>query len=269
MDSHKAKIQLIITKSLPIIGILTGFYMTAVVNIISWNKAYAVFAKDTFIDRKTYMLQPLDTYFEGLLHKYNRRGWELNETIHRHDYEESTSIKGLRRLGDSRTWTIPLSIENVQKPTFPDFVLEHTTFTMRRVADQDWAEPGYPPCASYQISTKLFQHVALRHQFSVAQHTAEGMHGWIWYLAHRLDQHAMLQLMAMPPQERPEWFRRGQDNIGLMFTRLLSEQDGNAIRDFKHPDYWKYVDDKLPVWYKPWRAAYIAKIPDAVENLFP
>lgn len=75
------KIQLTSTQRMAIIGILTGFYITAIVNVISWDKAYAVFARDTFIDRKSYMLKPIDEYFERLMYKYTRLGWRMEEIM--------------------------------------------------------------------------------------------------------------------------------------------------------------------------------------------
>ncbi len=183
------------------LGILTGFYMTAVLNVISWNKAYAVFAKETFIDRKTYMLQPLlDEYFGELLRKYNRRGWQHEEILSDEDDHETTSIYSMRRLGDKFTWVVPLSIDGVQKPSRPDFVLEHTTFTM---------DAGHPSSTSYQISAIKFEHVALQYRYVIPQsrtfHKANQI-SWICFLARRLHRHGMLQLEAMKPQDRPEWF---------------------------------------------------------------
>ena len=55
--SDASRIQLFVARDLALQGILQGLYMTAVLNIITWNKAYALFARDTFVRRKSYMLK--------------------------------------------------------------------------------------------------------------------------------------------------------------------------------------------------------------------
>ena len=249
-------------------GILTGFYMTAVLNVISWNKAYAVFPKDTFIGRKTYMLQPLDAYFEKLLHKYNHRGWQPEEILWSEDDQHTTSIKPTRRLGGNVTWVVPLSIDGVQKPSQPDFVLEHTSFTMHAISRHEHQEPGYPSSTSYQISAVTFEHVALKHRYVVEEHLqAENSDQmpWICFLAHRLHRHGMLQLMATKPQDRPAWFTEAQDhNMTLMFNRLMTQDDGTAIRNFKRPEHWRHIDENIPTWYKQGRVDY--QLADTIFN---
>ncbi|KAJ9604902.1 hypothetical protein H2200_010291 [Cladophialophora chaetospira] len=255
LDPSRAKIQLIVTQHAPMLGIMTGFYMTAVVNIISWNKAYAVFAKDTFIDNRTYMLQPLDAYFEGLLHKYNHRGRQLEEIMRREDHGQSTSIQPVRRLGDRFTWVVPLPTENVQPPPQADLVLESSTFAMYWNKVQPWQEPGYATCASYQISVKKFEHVGLKHQLIVASTglDLDSQHPtWTDFLASRLNQHAKMQLIAMKPEERPEWFNQGLDDTDGMFLGLLELDDGVTIRSFKKPEGWKNFDEMIPLWFEQW-----------------
>lgn len=60
----------------PAITILSGFYTSATMNIISWNKAYSLFPKATF-SYKTYPLHPLDEYHNALHQKYIQQGWQL------------------------------------------------------------------------------------------------------------------------------------------------------------------------------------------------
>jgi hypothetical protein len=91
---------------LPVQAILRGFYTTAVVNIITWNKAYAIFPDCTFLERKTYMLKPLDDFFGSQLVKYSNRGWTTLETQWVEDKKPWHSLQDRiqRRVGDSKTW---------------------------------------------------------------------------------------------------------------------------------------------------------------------
>ena len=142
---------------MPVRGVLTGFYMTVVVNIISWDKAYSVFAKDTLIDRKTYMLKLVDAYFETLLQKYNHRGWLLEETMWEEDRSPSSSIQPIRRMGDRFTWTISLPTENLKIPKQPDLVLEYSCFSL----NPRLARPHHT--TYYIITATPFRHIALGH----------------------------------------------------------------------------------------------------------
>lgn len=49
-------------------------YTTVVVNVISWNKAYALSPRLSFIHRETYMLKPLNDYIGRAVAKYGNRG---------------------------------------------------------------------------------------------------------------------------------------------------------------------------------------------------
>lgn len=73
-DTYR-KVQIVTTEFLPLQLIIGGFYTTAFINIITWNKAYCMFAKTTFIDGETYPLVKLDTYHVPLHAKVTARGW--------------------------------------------------------------------------------------------------------------------------------------------------------------------------------------------------
>lgn len=84
----------------PVEAILTGFYGSAVMNIITWNRAYSLFPRTTFFRREMCVFRLVDSREEGQLAKYERRGWkECN--LH-----PEGEIMDARRVGDSRTWVI-------------------------------------------------------------------------------------------------------------------------------------------------------------------
>ena len=51
-----------------------SFYTTAIVNILSWNKAYAIFPLPTFVYYKSFMLEELNSRQAKKVANYARRG---------------------------------------------------------------------------------------------------------------------------------------------------------------------------------------------------
>ncbi|KAL8850395.1 MAG: hypothetical protein Q9221_004627 [Calogaya cf. arnoldii] len=109
-QDHFTEIQVITAAEVPIHAILNSFYTTVVVNIISWNKAYSVYPMTTFIQKRGYLLQPLDDYSTSLVIKYTNRGWKIQETMWPEDERLNHPIQQFRRIGDRYTWTILLNI---------------------------------------------------------------------------------------------------------------------------------------------------------------
>ena len=53
------------------------FYATAVFNFITWNAAYSIFPRSTFIHHETFPTKGMNEYFGGLHAKYKKRGWRM------------------------------------------------------------------------------------------------------------------------------------------------------------------------------------------------
>ena len=69
------KIQVIGTwNAMSLEWILRTFYTTALFNIITWNAAYAMFPRSTFLKHETFPTMPLNDYFGGLHSKWTKRG---------------------------------------------------------------------------------------------------------------------------------------------------------------------------------------------------
>ena len=227
---------------MPILATLSGFYTTALLNVISWNKAYAIFAHDTFLGQKTYMLKPMDTYFETLLRKYARRGWHWEEIMRPADHFPSTSIQPLRRLGDRFTWTLPLSTHDVERSPQLDLVLEYAFFTLRPRRSR-----SRPDTVSYLLSAQPFQHISLDHRY-----VRPGRLDWTSFLADRLCSYANMDLLAMEPEDRPAWF-----TAWPLHKRLIHPGDPvlysrKTLDGFKRPSGWRTFDDMIPTWFNQW-----------------
>jgi hypothetical protein len=79
-------------------------------NLITHNKAYSIFPRATFKDRCSLMFESKvrDSMVKAR-DKYEKRGWTFVEgyEIQQHD-PLSGFRKGIRRLGDSKCWSISL-----------------------------------------------------------------------------------------------------------------------------------------------------------------
>jgi len=136
-EGDEVKVQLIVTKAPPIEMILTSFYMTAVVNIISWDCAYSIFPDITFIKRKAYQLKAMTVYYSNLCEKYYRRGWLCLQVPRDDDRKWTLSLQtyGSRRVGDSKCWKMDLDTADVESGS-PSSLLE-LPFHISRYSDYD------------------------------------------------------------------------------------------------------------------------------------
>lgn len=236
MDSADLKVQIIITRHIPVQAILTGFYSSVVVNFFTWNKAYAIFPLPTFIHHKGYLLKPLSNHFSALLDKYSRRGWRFQEAMWPEEVSSNQPMQKTRRVGDEFTWVIPFDISNVTWSKTPDLALEYVSF---RLEDEDRAETTY-----HTIIAKPFVSDVLRHEYLL------GDSSWMGFLGKRVDELARMELYKVKPEARPQGF---QDTIGRVFAMY------RYMGSFEKPDSWTYWDDQIPKWYQAWRHAETAK----------
>jgi hypothetical protein len=97
-----AKIQVLTTWWSPVDAIVTTFYSTAVVNIITGYAAYSLFPKATFVDGRMFLLKKARTEAERKgVEKYERRGFELCPIT-----EGVEELRVVRKLYDKYAWRI-------------------------------------------------------------------------------------------------------------------------------------------------------------------
>lgn len=98
--SDGAKIQIMTTRRNVVDAVVTTFYTTAVVNIITGYAAYSMFPKATFVDARMYLLKEARSEREKRgIEKYSNRGFELCPV--------TTGIEELqvvRKLDDEYSW---------------------------------------------------------------------------------------------------------------------------------------------------------------------
>ena len=88
----------------PVESVVKQFYGSAIMNVITWNKAYCLFPRTTFVERGMCALRThLRKQEEEAIAKYERRGWPLL------DWSPLPELQAARRVGDSMTWVVPFT----------------------------------------------------------------------------------------------------------------------------------------------------------------
>lgn len=100
-----------------------------VVNLITHDAAYCLYPRGTLIKKVT-LAQPysLSPVMPAALEKYSRRGWDV---IHHLPLAEAFGVNasfpfGLRHVGDSLTWKIPLEPLMMDAPS----LIENNSWTV-------------------------------------------------------------------------------------------------------------------------------------------
>ncbi|KAF2806278.1 uncharacterized protein BDZ99DRAFT_523738 [Mytilinidion resinicola] len=240
--SHRPKIQIIVTKDLPIFRIVQSFYTTCVVNVISWNKAYAIYARPTFANHKTYLLRGADDIIGALLRKYSDRGWQSHDVLWPEEARSPLNpFRTPRRVGDEFTWTLPLSTTGVRTPKTPDSVLEYAQFGFSHSNDKtNFDTQTFSFQTSYHVEILPFRANVLRYEYTFTPSDSR----WCFYLGERVDRLTYLELRKMRPEERPQEFEQSIARDGEPQTRFL------YTWKFEKPAWWTYYDAEIPKWYE-------------------
>ncbi|KAJ4387135.1 hypothetical protein N0V93_007724 [Gnomoniopsis smithogilvyi] len=137
------KVQLMATNGPPCLAILRNYYMSCICNFITWNKAYSMYPKTTFVYHKTFPLLPLERRWKDLYQtyfiKYRQRGWgrmiklpiveEPGEIFSAAAWAASGPLPAIqRKVGDKFSWVMRLEIEGVTPSAIPDSVIESSGF---------------------------------------------------------------------------------------------------------------------------------------------
>jgi len=81
-------------------------------NLITHDKAYSIFPQATFEDRRSLIFVKEGDSAIKACEKYEERGWTFTEGYEIQPLNrQSPFVKGIRRLGDSKCWSISLHPE--------------------------------------------------------------------------------------------------------------------------------------------------------------
>lgn len=241
------------THSPPILDILKGFYTTLVVNIISWNKAYAIFPQPSFLYHKTYLLTPMTDWYGGMLAKYDKRGWRSQGILWPEDKASHASITQPRRLGDRFTWTIPLDTADVRRSERPDSVIEFSTFSLSEM-EQDQSNLGY-----YKIRVKMFEALTLKYDY-IFDDQGLWPSFWRYFAGERWTQLSLTELWKTNPAKRSQEL----DHIMLNKSQWESLYTKGWELERGGIELAKY-DDEIPRWYSVWEEQQASEAQSAVE----
>ncbi|EPQ60361.1 hypothetical protein GLOTRDRAFT_31372 [Gloeophyllum trabeum ATCC 11539] len=110
------KVQIILASQTPLQCIL-GFHSTIVMNLITYNAAYALYPDATFEKRRAIVMGRMRAERDiQALQKYMRRGWKFQATVPDVPIPDYFRMTMDRSVLDSYTWSIPLSLEGVEPP---------------------------------------------------------------------------------------------------------------------------------------------------------
>ena len=82
-------------------------------NLITHDKAYSLYPRPTFEERRSLVYRGNTPERERALKKYEGRGWTIVKKITKEESQDRRSAfyAGLRYLGDRKCWTVPLNPE--------------------------------------------------------------------------------------------------------------------------------------------------------------
>ncbi|KAH9948727.1 hypothetical protein B0H21DRAFT_844604 [Amylocystis lapponica] len=113
------QVQLVIASHTPM-EVILYFHSTCVMNVISYEKAYALYPRATFEERRSFICAK-DSLPQEIIEKYSTRGWEMMEWLKlpeaQRNKDNRTFRFGLRRVSDSQSWIIALDMAGVVRPS--------------------------------------------------------------------------------------------------------------------------------------------------------
>ncbi|KAI1384906.1 uncharacterized protein F4822DRAFT_416656 [Hypoxylon trugodes] len=240
-------IKIVVTSNIPLRVILHTSPTTASLNFISWNKAYSIFPRSTFLDHETLPLKPVDWQWTDLHRQYSGRGWRMRTEPIREDIQKSRKnpygIWPDRRVGDKESWVLRLDTTSVEKPSRPDFVLELSGFHIW--APFKWDVPLHERSSWLAVRTNLcvhitsfvFQSPSLRYKYTFSR---AGDQGKFWkHLGRIFSRNTLGQLMKLASN---------------YFDVILNGQQPWEVAphslEFVKPQGWDYYDDMVLTYFE-------------------
>ena len=243
------KLQVVATSHMPILTILQSFWTTAVVNVISWNKAYSIYPMATLGEHRAYIQRSLQgqPILCSFLPKYEQRGWTLfhDEPPDVRLPQPSQSIRQTRAVNDRFTLIIPLRTDGIVPAETPDYVLELSHFNIspckREIESFEGQDITYD---RYSVNTNFLVASVLKHGFVCGP-------AWRGWLGKMMDYKTLEELHKLPVSLRP-----------LDFSHLVQEPKGiHKYLNIVRPDTWKYYDYEIPELFEHWTRTMTHPLP--------
>ncbi|KAF5677105.1 hypothetical protein FCIRC_6832 [Fusarium circinatum] len=237
------------TTGLPIETILTSSSTTAMVNFITWNKAYCIFPRQTLIKHECYPLRPLDDDFGSELGELSLHGWTNRDIIWPdHVREKSLSFIPLRRVADSSSLVIALDTNSVVPQAVPDYVIELSQFEIS--GDHLQFNTGTTGFGQNQGLGQLRQDQSWESLLQNRRPIRNTAPRWSFLrtIANEFSSPALCHCYIITSSEWRDF--RDRPVQSLASTPLVSEV--SIPQGFELPQSWDYADDQIPIWYRQW-----------------
>ncbi|RYP36499.1 hypothetical protein DL768_010932 [Monosporascus sp. mg162] len=253
-QSSGRKVQLVVTSGPPVQAILRCYYTTALINFISWNKAYSIFPRATFLLHETVPLKPVSDFYGSRHAEWSKLGWRLRtEAVYTSGANNEQPLgdlgrNGDRRIGDSDTWVIRLdgATQVEESASFvPDSVLEYSGFHVGGLDLQAQDFDSMDDWQSVRNSLAVSITAELQHSHSLRYRYTSGsgaVGNRFWNTLYQMTKrHTLGQLCKMKDSE-----------IEGIADYLSPRELGGIIDDisFDHPEGWDYLDDLIPRLYQ-------------------
>jgi hypothetical protein len=206
--------------------IIKSFYSTVVMNVITWNKAFALFPRTTFLRHNAYPLTVVTDYYAKLHAKYTRRGWAMRTLPP--ETETPRELIDYRRIGDRMSWQMSLDTQSVVRAEQPDYVVEYSQFNVTSGYSSDrgtWGALHY--AAVFTIEAQIWTSNVLRYKYTFINTELMREFGA------RMDYSTLSQLAMLG----------GSRRIELIGNREVIEFCPWKL-EFEKPDGWEYLDEE-------------------------
>ncbi|KZV79819.1 hypothetical protein EXIGLDRAFT_781788 [Exidia glandulosa HHB12029] len=117
---ENVEIQLIVADVTPYEAILK-FHTTVVMNVVTWDRAIALFPLGTLEQRRAVVTHNSSWGFRRAVQKYVNRGFSILKPLARfnEDFERGAFRFGPRHYGDSHSWVVKLDTTGIEPPEIP------------------------------------------------------------------------------------------------------------------------------------------------------
>ncbi|KZV80352.1 hypothetical protein EXIGLDRAFT_845627 [Exidia glandulosa HHB12029] len=117
---ENVEIQLIVADVTPYEAILK-FHTTVVMNVVTWDRAIALFPLGTLEQRRAVVTHNSSWGFRRAVQKYVNRGFSILKPLARfnEDFERGAFKFGPRYYGDSHSWVVKLDTTGIEPPEMP------------------------------------------------------------------------------------------------------------------------------------------------------
>lgn len=252
-DGQTRTIAIYCTENSPLGRLLHDAATTATLNFITWNRAYALFAQHTFVDRTAYLLQNIDhvvlgTWFRNQLVALKATGTktlglDLDDQF---GANPDLPVAQTRCAGDAHTWKFDLDTTNIEPCSPPNKdALELSTFKLFKCPDGDLVRG---PIDRYTMDAHPTFHFSVLKQvyFTVTDTTAAHRTGYVpprpmtqyadkvAAVAKKMQDLTRLELLQVPAEQRPADY----DAHAMGVAKFVWKEG-------EEPKTWTFFDDLL------------------------